>query len=51
MAARSWSPQSEVIGRFDVDRELARVFGDGVRPLRFEETLLREPEGVSSLRC
>jgi hypothetical protein len=27
------------MGGFDVDRELARVFGDGVRPLRFEEAL------------
>ena len=39
-AARSWSSsQSDVVGGFDVERELARVFGDGVRPLRFEEAL------------
>ena len=40
MPARSspHRPQDELVG-FDVERELARVFGDGVRPLRFEEAL------------
>jgi hypothetical protein len=39
MGSRSWSPGSDVAVGFDVDRELSRVFGDGVRPLRFEEAL------------
>ena len=40
MPPRSWSyaPEEEFV-RFDVERELARVFGDGVRPLHFEEAL------------
>ena len=39
MPARSWSYSTDEIVQFDVERELARVFGDGVRPLRFEEAL------------
>ena len=43
MVATDASPLVELRDRrdrqFDVERELARVFGDGVRPLRFEEAL------------
>ena len=40
MPARSWAygTPDEFVS-FDVEAELARVFGDGVRPLRFEEAV------------
>jgi len=40
MPARSWGyvPEEALVG-FDVERELARVFGDGVQPLHFEDAL------------
>lgn len=51
MPARSrvYVPENEC-ARFDVERELARVFGDGVRPLHFEEPCLRRswPAGCAS---
>jgi site-specific recombinase XerD len=39
MPPRSRSSQRDQPTRFDVEHELARVFGDGVRPLRLEEAL------------
>jgi hypothetical protein len=39
MPPRSWSPAPMDAGGFDVDGELARLFGDGVRPLHLEQAL------------
>jgi integrase len=39
MPPRSRSSEPDQPTRFNVEHELARVFGDGVRPLRFEEAL------------
>lgn len=39
MPSRFRSSEPDQPTRFDVEHELVRVFGDGVRPLRFEEAL------------
>jgi len=39
MPARSWSPAPIDAGGFDVDSELVRLFGAGVRPLHLEQAL------------
>lgn len=39
MPPRSWSWAPLECYGFDVDQELARLFGDGIRPLRLEQAL------------
>jgi hypothetical protein len=39
MPARSWSPAPIDAGGVDVDSELVRLFGTGVRPLHLEQAL------------